>query len=56
MEQKEKIMQSVLVHENAGRKPVTTAFDQEISCLEQLEKTYPDATAQGNLSEGYSSE
>lgn len=44
MELKEKDMQSILVHGNTGKKPVTTASDQEISYLEQLKKTYPTIT------------
>lgn len=41
---KEKDMQSILTHGNTGRKPVTTASDQEVSYLEQLKTTYPSIT------------
>ena len=41
---KEKDTASILTHGNTGRKPVTTASDQEIRYLEELKKTYPSIT------------
>ena len=41
---KEKDMSSILTHGNTGRKPVTTASDQEISYMENFKKTYPVIT------------
>lgn len=41
---KEKDEESLLIHGNTGRKPVTTASDQEISYLEQLKESYPVIT------------
>jgi hypothetical protein len=40
----EKDMQSILVHGNTGKKPVTTASDQEVSYLEEFKKAYPSIT------------
>lgn len=43
-ELKQKDMESVLTHGNAGRKPVTTASDQEVSYLRVMKETYPSIT------------
>ena len=40
-ERKIKDTSAILTHGNTGRKPVTTASDQEIRYLEDLKKTYP---------------
>lgn len=37
----EKDMESIMTHGNAGRKPVTTASDQEVSYLREMKKPYP---------------
>ena len=43
-ELKEKDMSSILTHGNTGRKPVTTASDQEVSYLREMKKSYPAIT------------
>jgi len=43
-ERKIKDTSAILTHGNTGRKPVTTASDQEIRYLEDLKKTYPSIT------------
>lgn len=43
-ERKEKDTSAILTHGNTGRKPATTASDQEIRYLEKLKKTYPSIT------------
>jgi len=43
-ELKEKDMSSILTHGNTGRKPVTTASDQEVSYLREMKKSYPTIT------------
>ena len=43
-ERKEKDTSAILTHGNTGRKPATTASDQEIRYLEELKKTYPSIT------------
>jgi len=40
----EKDMESILTHGNTGRKPVTTASDQEVSYLREFKKPYPNIT------------
>ena len=43
-ELKQKDMESILTHGNTGRKPVTTASDQEVSYLRVMKETYPSIT------------
>ena len=43
-ERKIKDTSAILTHGNTGRKPITTASDQEIRYLEDLKKTYPSIT------------
>lgn len=43
-ELKQKDMESILTHGNTGRKPVTTASDQEVSYLRVMKETYPRIT------------
>lgn len=43
-ERKEKDTSAILTHGNTGKKPATTASDQEIGYLEELKKTYPSIT------------
>ena len=43
-ELKEKDITSILTHGNTGRKPVTTASDQEVSYLREMKKSYPAIT------------
>lgn len=43
-ELKQKDMNSILTHGNTGRKPVTTASDQEVSYLRVMKETYPVIT------------
>ena len=50
-ERKEKDTSAILTHGNTGRKPATTASDQEIRYLEGLKKTYPSITAQSGKTE-----
>ena len=41
---KEKDMESILKHGNTGKKPITTASDQEVSYLRNFKKPYPNIT------------
>ena len=43
-ELKQKDIESLLTHGNTGRKPITTASDQEVSYLRKLKEPYPEIT------------
>jgi hypothetical protein len=43
-ELKQKDIESILTHGNTGRKPITTASDQEVSYLRKFKEPYPEIT------------